>query len=197
MSKEFNHNELDKLLNLLEDSNPTSELSTEEINQIMSEFKLTDEETEVLFDRILKGDKEAKEKIIGAHQVLISATIEKYLETIADIKKTFDISELGMNYEKLMCAGNIGLDKAIDKFDYSKGYNFSIYSFWWIHEAIHRGIADNFNISVHMLENIYLVSRYANLSKKEIADKLDMPIETVKKIFDTIQDIQCKRQGKK
>ncbi len=157
-------------------------LSIAEIREIMSDSKLASEEEKALFDSVSNGDQNAKKILVEAHQVLISATVDEYLKCIEDIKETFDILQLGMNREKMMKDGNRGLKRAMEIFNYLDKSNFSVEAFGWIHREIHRGIADYFNVSTKILEDIYLAIRCSNELKKTLG--IEPSEAEISKMFD-------------
>jgi len=145
-----------------------------------------DEETE-LAKRMAEGDSYAKKRLSEANLRLVVSIAKKYVGR-------------GMQFLDLIQEGNLGLIKAVEKFDYTKGYKFSTYATWWIRQAITRAIADQartIRIPVHMVETITKVKKVSSQllhetghdpSAEEIADKLEMPAERVREIMRIAQD---------
>ena len=118
---------------------------------------LTPEEEAALGRAMAEGDDDAKERIIEAN-----------LRLVVSVAKRFE--GRGLSLSDLIQEGNLGLMKAADKYDYSKGYRFSTYATWWIRQAVSRAIADQsrtIRIPVHMVESIYRVTR----SQRELTQK--------------------------
>ena len=145
-----------------------------------------DEETE-LAKRMAEGDSYAKKRLSEANLRLVVSIAKKYVGR-------------GMQFLDLIQEGNLGLLKALEKFDYTKGFKFSTYATWWIRQAITRAIADQartIRIPVHMVETITKVKKVSSQllhetghdpSAEEIADKLEMPAERVREIMRIAQD---------
>lgn len=145
-----------------------------------------DEETE-LAKRMTEGDSYAKKRLSEANLRLVVSIAKKYVGR-------------GMQFLDLIQEGNLGLLKAVEKFDYTKGFKFSTYATWWIRQAITRAIADQartIRIPVHMVETITKVKKVSSQllhetghdpSAEEIADKLEMPAERVREIMRIAQD---------
>jgi RNA polymerase primary sigma factor len=136
---------------------------------------------EVVEDRLLKA-KRAKSELIEANLRLVVSIAKKY-------------TNRGLQFLDLIQEGNIGLMKAVDKFEYQRGYKFSTYATWWIRQAITRAIADQartIRIPVHMIETInklirtsrYLVQEHGREpTPEEIAEKMEFPLEKVRKVL--------------
>ena len=148
---------------------------------------LTAERETYLAEQITLGNKEAKDELIEANLRLVVSIAKRHVGK-------------GMYFLDLIQEGNLGLIKAVEKFDYSKGYKFSTYATWWIRQAITRAIADQartIRIPVHMVETIHKVSRTARQllqeygrepTTDEIAERLGMTAEKVREIMKIAQD---------
>ena len=148
---------------------------------------LTYEEENELAERMLKGDKEAKKQLIESNLRLVVSIAKKYIGR-------------GMHFLDLIQEGNLGLIKAVDKFDQTKGYKFSTYATWWIRQAITRAIADQartIRIPVHMVETINKLIRTSRHllqtlgrepTPEEIAEELEMPVEKVREVLKVAQE---------
>ncbi len=148
---------------------------------------LTPEEEIELAIRISDDDQQAKQRLAEANLRLVVSIAKRYVGR-------------GMQFLDLIQEGNLGLIKAVDKFDYTKGFKFSTYATWWIRQAITRAIADQgrtIRIPVHMVETINKVKKTNSQllhkngrdpTAEEIAAELDMPVDKVREILRVAQE---------
>ncbi|MBQ8567777.1 MAG: RNA polymerase sigma factor RpoD [Oscillospiraceae bacterium] len=148
---------------------------------------LTAEEEIDLAERMAKGDPKARKRLSEANLRLVVSIAKRYVGR-------------GMQFLDLIQEGNLGLIKAVEKFDHTKGFKFSTYATWWIRQAITRAIADQartIRIPVHMVETITKVKKVQSQllhknghdpSPEEIALDLDMPVDRVREIMRIAQD---------
>ncbi len=162
----------------------------EKVWKVEQEAEASAKELRVLLTSITEGERkalQAKKEMVEANLRLVISIAKKY-------------TNRGLQFLDLIQEGNIGLMRAVDKFEYQRGYKFSTYATWWIRQAITRAIADQartIRIPVHMIETInklirasrHLVQEYGREpTPEEIAQKIDLPVDKVRKVLKIAQE---------
>ena len=177
---------------IIDDADVLEGVSTEDpvrmyLKEIGNVPLLSTEEEVALAQRVEAGDESAKKQLIEANLRLVVSIAKKYVGR-------------GMPFLDLIQEGNMGLMKAVDKFDYSKGFKFSTYATWWIRQAITRGIADTgrtIRVPVHMVETINKTLRMKRTllqelgrepTPEEVADRLGVPVARVREVLKISRD---------
>ncbi|RIJ13820.1 RNA polymerase sigma factor RpoD [Henriciella mobilis] len=157
----------------------------EEISAVAQEIGVPIDDYRLIVQRVQKGEREAR--------VAKKEMVEANLRLVISIAKKY--TNRGLQFLDLIQEGNIGLMKAVDKFEYRRGYKFSTYATWWIRQAITRSIADQartIRIPVHMIETINKIVRSQRQmlheigrepTPEELAEKLGLPLEKIRKVL--------------